>query len=646
MTMRTLAIALSLTIITFFNIAQAKPAYTSNQKAFIEAEKAFKQGKSTEYQKLKKSLANYALLPYLEYEEIKKNLNVNSQQAVDDFIEQYESSPLASTLRWDFVRLLAKAKNYDLMAQYYSFGSVTSYDCMLLNHQLKQGKPISALSEQISNLWNVSKSQPKECDSVFEKWIDNNQLQQDVAYQRFYQTAHEGPVGLLSYLKRYLPRDEQYLADLWLKVRRNPKVVTRPNFFPGKNPEKEASLLVYAVKRLAWDDRDDAYSAWKRTQNRIPLAGGHTSDVERTLFLALATENNTKAVDMTKDHLDDYLDDELVNHWKLVTLLRTENWQTITELYELLPFEQQSSEQWRYWYAVSLDNLGKKEEAKILLSDLAGERDYYGYKAATRLKLPILLNHAPLLIPEETMNSVSQSANVERAKELYAIERYLDASREWRSLMSKLESPQEFHAAAVIANQWGWYNQSILTIARAQSWDDTDIRFPTAFKDDYIRMGKQVQLPPHWLMGVARQESAYGPRAVSPAGAYGLMQVMPNTAKAFARKFQIPYTHRSDLLDPAINIQMGSRYLQMRYEELEQNPIYASAAYNAGKKRIEQWKTFGRYPTEIWIEAIPYTETRDYIKRVMTYRQVYALKLGLDDDIFEYILTTETGDKK
>ncbi|MHC9510795.1 transglycosylase SLT domain-containing protein [Kangiella sp. M94] len=644
--MRKITIALSLTIVTFFNSAQAKPAYSPDQEAFLQAEEAFKQGNLTEYQKLKKSLAHYSLLPYLEYEEIKEKLNKNSHQQVDDFIQKYDSSPLSSRLRWDYIRLLAKAKNFDLMTKYYSFGSVTSYDCLLLSHQLKQGKPISALSEQISNLWNVSKSQPKECDSVFEKWIDNNQLQQDVAYQRFYQTAHEGPIGLLSYLKRYLPRDEQYLADLWLKVRRNPTVVTRSNFFPGKNPEKEAPILVYAVKRLAWDDRDDAYSAWKRTQNRVPLAGAHKSDVERTLFLALATENNPKAIDMAKDNIKDYLDDALVNHWKLVTFLRTQDWKTITELYEILPFEQQSNEQWRYWYAVALEELGQKEEAQILLAELAKERDYYGYKAATRLQLPIQLNHAPLIIPDEIMDSVRQSANVERARELYAIGHYLDATREWRSLLSKLQTPEEIQAAAVIANEWGWYNQSILTIAKAQLWDDTDIRFPTAFKEDYINIGKQVQLPPHWLMGVARQESAYGPRAVSPAGAYGLMQVMPGTAKTFAKKFQSSYKHRSDLLDPAINIQMGSRYLQMRFEELEQNPVYASAAYNAGKSRIEEWKQYGRYPTEIWIEAIPYTETRDYIKRVMTYRQIYALKLGLDDDIFEYILSTETGDTK
>lgn len=646
MTMRTLTLALTFTIITLFTSAQAKPDYTSEQQAFLDAEKALKKGNNLEYQKLKKSLLHYSLLPYLEYQEIQDDLNTNSQQQVDDFIAKYQSSPLSSRLRWDFIRELAKNKNYTLLEQYYPFGTVASYDCLILSQQIKQGKPLSDLSEQIASLWNVSKSQPKECDKVFETWIDNNQLQEDVAYQRFYQTAHEGPIGLLSYLKRYLPRDEQYLADLWLKVRRNPKVVTRSNFFPGKNPNKEAPILVYAVKRLAWGDREDAYSAWKRTQSRVPLAGAHKADVERTLFLALATENNPKAVDMAKDKLNELLDDELVSHWKLVTFLRTEDWQTITELYELLPFEQQSSEQWRYWYAVALDELGQKEEATILLTELAKERDYYGYKAAVRTKQPILLNHAPLIIPKEVMDAVRQSANVERARELYAIGHYLDASREWRSLLSQLKSPAEFQAAAVIANEWGWYNQSILTIARAQVWDDTDIRFPTAFKEDYIKMGKQVQLPPHWLMGVARQESAYGPRAVSPAGAYGLMQVMPNTAKTFARKFQIPYSHRSDLLDPSINIQMGSRYLQMRYEELEQNPVYASAAYNAGKNRIEEWKKYGRYPTEIWIEAIPYTETRDYIKRVMTYRQVYALKLGLDDDIFEYILTTETGDKK
>ncbi len=646
MTMRTLLLVQLITIITLFSTAQAKPAYTAEQQAFLDAEKALKQGKQQEYQKLKKGLVHYSLLPYLEYQEIQDNLNKNSQQQVDDFIKKYESSPLSSRLRWDFIRQLAKAKEFDLLQQYYSFGSVVSFDCQILNYQLSQGKPIKELSQQIANLWNVSKSQPKECDKVFEKWIDNNQLQQDIAYQRFYQTAHEGPIGLLNYLKRYLPRDEQYLADLWLKVRRNPKVVTRSNFFPGKKPNKEAPILVYAVKRLAWGDREDAYSAWKRTQGRVPLAGAHKSDVERTLFLALATQNNPKAVDMAKDKLNDLLDDELVNHWKLVTFLRTQDWQTITQLYELLPFEQQSSEQWRYWYAVALDELGQKEEAKILLTELAKERDYYGYKAAIRAQQPILLNHAPLIIPEEIMESVRKSANVERARELYAIERYLDATREWRILLNQLKTPEEFQAAAVIANEWGWYNQSILTIARAQVWDDTDIRFPTAFKEDYIKMGKQIQLPPHWLMGVARQESAYGPRAVSPAGAYGLMQVMPNTAKAFARKFQIPYSHRSDLLDPSINIQMGSRYLQMRYEELEQNPVYASAAYNAGKSRIEEWKKYGRYPTEVWIEAIPYTETRDYIKRVMTYRQVYALKLGLDDDIFEYILTTETGDKK
>ena len=334
----------------------------------------------------------------------------------------------------------------------------------------------------------------------------------------------------------------------------------------------------------------------------------------------------------------------MVNHWKLATLLRHNQWKEIQELHSLLPREQQNSMQWRYWFAVSLEKTGQSNLAFEQLKVIAQERDYYGYKAATRLKLPAKLNHSPVFIPDEITQQVTNSANVERARELYTLERYVDASREWRVQLERMNSPEQIMAAAKIANSWGWFNQAIVTIAKAKHWDDTDIRFPTAFKEDYLAMEKKVNLPAQWLMGVTRQESAYGPFAVSGAGAYGLMQVLPSTAKIYSKKLGIGYSNQRDLFDSQTNIAMGSHYLQLRFNELEQNPIYASAAYNAGKHRIDKWKPFGKHPTEIWIEAIPYTETRDYIKKVMTYRQIYALKLGVEDDIFEYILGSTTGD--
>ncbi|NVK23210.1 MAG: transglycosylase SLT domain-containing protein [Kangiellaceae bacterium] len=648
--MRILASSLLLTIVTSFSTVQAKPApknLNPNQKTFLAAEKAFADGDAATYQQLKESLSHYPLYPYLLYGELSKNLNPQNRISIDNFVKLYANSPLSDRLISSYINSLANKGHYDLMSEYFAEQFTESNNaklkCLYIQHQLNNGAPLKQYVNDIGKLWNVPKSQAKECDGVFARWSNAGHLDHKIAYERYYQTAHEGAVGLLKYLSRFLHKDEQYITELWQKVKADPGVVAQRNFFPQKNPNLEAPVLVYAIKKLAWGDRDAAHRVWQKTQRAIPLAQGHKNEVERTMFLAQATENKKRALTWAKRHLNDMLEDELVNHWKLATFLRHNQWKRIQELYHILPNEQKETLQWRYWFAIALEKSGQAVEAMPLLQQIAKERDYYGYKAATRLKLPLQLNHQDAPISDEVFQQVSKSANIERARELYALERYINASREWREQLNRMDSPEQIMAAAKIANQWGWYNQAIITIAKAKHWDDTNIRFPTAFEEDYVAMAKKVDLPPQWLMGVTRQESAYGPFAVSGAGAYGLMQVLPSTAKIYSKKLGIGYQGRNDLFNPDTNIEMGSHYLKLRYQELDNNPIYASAAYNAGKHRIDKWKPFGRHPTDIWIEAIPYTETRDYIKKVMTYRMIYALKLGKKDDIFEYILNTQTG---
>lgn len=645
--MRTTAnlfIASTISLVSLVFSSKASTVSSAEQLTFLAAEKAYASGDLVTYKKLKESLKDYPLYPYLEYKELLKKLDAKNKAEIDRFMVTYKDSPLADRLRYMFVKQLEADKQYTLLQQYYSYGDDASLDCKILAHKLKNGSTIKQLSGDIEDLWSVPKSQPKDCDPIFNRWMKSGGMNHNIAYHRFYRTAHEGSIGLLKYLERFLDRNQRYITDLWVRVKKDPGVVNRRNFFPGKDPNLEAPILVYAMKKLAWGDRERAYKVWQHTKNRIPLTQSHTNDIERTLFLALATENNAKALEwLDADNLNKFITDDLVNHWKLAVLLRNGRWDTVKELYALLPMDQQQSNQWQYWNAIAQQNTGQTKESALTLKLLAEKRDYYGYLAATRLKQPLKLNHVPAPVPAEVMKKVENSDNVRRAKELFELERYINASREWRKHLKLMNSDAEIQAAAKIAHSWGWYNQGILTIAKSGYWDDTEVRFPTAFKDSYIEMAEKVKLPPQWLMGVSRQESAYGPLAVSPAGAYGLMQVMPATAKVYSRKFNIPYSSRRDLLKPHINIEMGSRYLELRYNQMEKNPIYASAAYNAGKHRIDQWKPFGRHPTEIWIESIPYTETRDYIKKVMTYRAIYALKLGVDDDVFEYILTTETG---
>jgi soluble lytic murein transglycosylase len=637
-----IASTISLFSLTFSS--QSQSAYSSEQLAFLAAEKAYSHNDMGTYLKLKKSLKDYPLYPYLEYKERIKYLDAQHRSDVDEFIKTYSDSPLASRLKYRFINTLASKNEFELLQEYYSYGTNARLDCQILEYKLNNGTPLKELSDDIEDLWSVPKSQHKACDPVFNRWMKAGNPNHTTAYHRFYRTAHEGSVGLLKYLKRFLDKDKQYIADLWSKVKKDPGVVNRRSFFPGRYPNMEAPILVFAIKRLAWGDRENAYKVWQHTKNRIPLTQSHIDEVERTLFLALATENRDKALDWLDDNnLNKFITEELVNHWKLAVLLRNERWETVKELYALLPQDQQQSNQWQYWNAIAQQHTGNEKDSALTLKLLAEKRDYYGYLSAARLKQPLKLNHIAAPIPDAVFKKVKNSANVKRAKELFELERYINASREWREQLKNMSSDSEIQAASKIAHSWGWYNQGILTIAKSGYWDDTEIRFPTAFKESYIKMAEKVKLPPQWLMGVSRQESAYGPLAVSPAGAYGLMQVLPSTAKVYSKKFNIPYSGRRDLLKPNVNIEMGSRYLELRYNQMDRNPIYASAAYNAGKHRIDLWKEFGRHPTEIWIESIPYTETRDYIKKVMTYRAIYALKLGVDDNTFNYILSTETG---
>lgn len=646
--------------IVAFSFALAQPSFakiqkskklTKEQKLFLKAEKAFKTGKLTEFRQLKAQLKHYPLVSYLEFAELSKQLLPKNKKQIDAFLKLHKHSPLAWRLEARYMRNLLAKKHYGLFSQYfapkYKTSKNTAYKCRYLEHQLKAGVDKTYIWSETEKLWNVGKSQSNTCNPLFAKWQKAGKMTKKVIQSRLNKATTKGALGTIKYLLKKQPKKKRYLSKMWTQVKKNPGVISKINFFPQKELEEEAKIAVYGIKKLAWGNRDGAYKTWQRVKRHAKLPKNVLDDGERTLFLALATENNPHALPWAKRNLNKYFKDPLVTQWKLATFLRNNQWQLIQEQYHVLDESIKNTNQWKYWHAIAIKKLGVNANdianADIALNELAKERDYYGFKAARQLKKPLQLNHKSLPITAKTLVRVKGLANVERAKELIALGRFKDANREWGSLAKRLKTKEEIRAAAKIAHDWGWYNQGIFTIAKAKEWNDTDLRFPTAFKHDYAVMGKKVGLPPEWLMAVTRQESAYNPYAVSPAKAYGLMQVLPSTAKIYSKKFGIKYRGKQDLFNADTNIEMGSQYLKLRFDELDNSPIYASAAYNAGKHRITQWKKFGRFPTEIWIESIPYTETRDYIKKVMTYRAIYALKLKRKDTVFDYILNTETG---
>ncbi|NOQ93726.1 MAG: transglycosylase SLT domain-containing protein, partial [Methylophaga sp.] len=219
-------------------------------------------------------------------------------------------------------------------------------------------------------------------------------------------------------------------------------------------------------------------------------------------------------------------------------------------------------------------------------------------------------------------DSFSQQPAVARLKEFYALNMNLEARRQAYSLKQK-SSVRQLQLLATLTHQCGWHNQTISFLGKAKYWDALDLRFPIVCDTAIRKAGKKNGLNPSWLLGIARQESAFNPSARSHVGATGLMQLMPKTGKLIARLINQPLKSTSELLNPDRNIQLGSAYLRRMYDKNQRNPVLATASYNAGPHRIKRWLPTHDLAADIWIENIPYTETRRYTQSVLSYATIF-----------------------
>ena len=271
--------------------------------------------------------------------------------------------------------------------------------------------------------------------------------------------------------------------------------------------------------------------------------------------------------------------------------------------------------------------MGRQPEAEALYSALAEERSYYGFLAADRIGVPYNLYHAEVPASAAELSEMRHRPGIQRAHELYRLGRMTDARREWRFVTRTLDR-RGLQVAAKLADRWDWHDRAIFTLAKTEYWDDLSLRFPLTHRSQIETQARDAELDSAWVFAVVRQESAFMPDARSHAGALGLMQLMPATAKDQARRMQPrPSWQRRHLLEPDNNIRLGAAYLSRVYQDLYRHPVLATAAYNAGPGRVKRWLPDSDLPADLWIEMIPFSETRTYVRRVMTYTVIYEHRL-------------------
>jgi soluble lytic murein transglycosylase len=477
----------------------------------------------------------------------------------------------------------------------------------------------------VEPIWLYGYSRPKACDPVLSAWIHSGHLTERLVWQRVELAIESNQLPLATYLKRFLQSSEQPWVDRWIDLHQNP---SNPKKFLLESHPYADEIVVDTIKRLVRKDATKALNIWQEIHKDPRFSDQQQLSVARTLASFLALKNDEASLQRLRNLLPAQLRvDPKFSDKLLQVALRQNNWKLVLDIVEGLAPEEMQKEHWSYWHARALSQLGKHDKAEKILKSLSKERSYYGFMAADRLGYDFNFLHETLPVSKTLIDQTASLPGLIRARELLALDRTLEARREW-NLALKDKSTNEQQGAAKLASEWNWPSQAILTLAKIRSWNDLELRFPLNYRQQVDQHAKDQGLDSAWVYAIVRQESAFSIDAQSHAGAIGLMQLMPATAKEVASKANNQSFKTNDLFQPDINIELGASYLKQIYRQLQENPILATAAYNAGPSRVINWLPEEPQATDVWIETVPFSETREYLKRVLAYTLIYNHRLG------------------
>lgn len=596
---------------------------TRQRSQFLKAEKAIARGNYKQLDKLLTGLESYPLYPYLIYKKLSKR--PEAIKDIETFSAEYHDTRYPRLLRRKLLKFLASKKRWSQYISHYKRTVSPELQCFYYWALYRTGQKSEAL-EGAHKLWMVGRSQPKACDPLFDRLLDSKSVSREMVWQRFGLSMDKRSIKLANYLKHFIPRDERKVANFWLKVSRNPRIVSESSDWDASIPQM-SHIFVNAIDRLTRRDPGLALSIWKLQKKRFTVAKKRGRETEHRLGIALAVNRDPGAAEFLAN-IDLEAADTPLLEWRVREALLRQDWESVLLYLDQLIETERLKPRWQYWRARATEGSGKDAEAKKLFRDVAQDRSFYGFLAADRLALDYAWSDRPLEVSQSEINQVAAKRNFRAAFEFRFLDRPYLARSEWWSGVRHLNL-REILIAAKLAEKWNWDQIAIFTIAKAKYWDDLELRFPISYKKFIVRNAGREQLDPSFVYGVIRQESAFDRFAHSRAGARGLMQIMPATGRQIARRLKKRWTSNRILYEPEVNLRFGTSYLKKLLNQFDRSFVLATAAYNAGQNRVDRWLPKDEtIPADIWIENIPFKETRDYVSTVLAYTVIYHKRLN------------------
>jgi soluble lytic murein transglycosylase len=604
-------------------VAHAAQPNTTQREAFRQAYAAAQQG-GNGWKALAAGLHGYPLYPYLQAAALEHDIQQIDRPTVEAYLRQYPDWIPAADLKRAFLIELARRQDWQAFLAMYQPGMGDTLSCDALQARVAGGVGLD-FDRDLAALWNKP-SLPSACDTVLSAAHDQGLLTNARLWTRIQRAVDAGKGGTVASLASWLSAPDSDTAQQLALALRDPSAATTAAAnWPDTTRDRQAVTL--AITGLARRQVDSADAAWQQLQSRFQFSQQQRDQILHAIALFRATDFTDDAIARLLA-LPAAAQSDATREWRVRVALARQDWTAVLAGIKAMSASQASDGEWQYFRARALAALGHPDEARQQYAAQAQQATFFGFLAADKLQQPYAICPLTLADDPQRQQQLLALPGIVRALELYAVDQPQPARREWNRALAGTDQATQ-RVAADLANQRGWYDRAVFTLSSGEALRIYDLRFPLASQDGLVPQAKQAGIEPAWAYGILRAESAWQSDAHSGADARGLMQLLPATATLVAQRNGLVWGGAETLYDPNVNIELGTRYLAEMAGRYNGSSWLASAAYNAGPNRVDQWLAErGTLAPDLFVATIPFKETREYVARVMAFALIYDWRLN------------------
>jgi soluble lytic murein transglycosylase len=594
----------------------------ADDESLLAAYDAYRVGDPIKFSKHTRKLEGHALTPWLDYWRLSMRLEDAESREVREFFATNPNLYVAERLRADWLRVLGKRgewKEFQRQAAIYTRDDL-EVSCYRWLSRLEADDE-TAFADAMA-MWLEPAELPEGCQRLATVLSERGRLSVSDVWRRVRVLFEHGQITAAKTTLALLPKAEAPDERMLAEAARQPKrVIERLPKVLRSRPSHE--VVVLAGVRYARNDPGAAAAALEG------VLGARLSPEERGYLWGVigyeaAREHNPRALEWYARAGNEPLDDRQLA-WKVRAALRAANWPVVRDSIDRMSSAMAHQPAWIYWYGRALAAQGEETGSRAHYLRIAGQSDFYGLLANEELGYTAMLPEEAHVPTEGEVAAAAENPGLARALELIRLGLRVEGVREWLFTIRSF-GDVELLAAAELARRQGVYDRAIHTADRTSRVHNYALRYPVPYKGVIQEYASTHGVDEAWVLGLVRQESRFNTEARSSAGAAGLMQVMPRTARYVAAKIGLRNYRAKSVTEIETNVTLGTGYLKLVMNQLG-HPVLASAAYNAGPARARRWRDDKALEGAVYVESIPFPETRDYVKKVMANSVFYAAVL-------------------